>query len=147
MKVYSFSQFMLSKKTNENSDLDWSDKNWDERGMSGENPPNSGFEGTSSEPMNYSGGDYGENPEETIEDETGSDDKKGSKQADVPTLESIKEIVDDLSERITKIEEKRGDKASKTETMGYYPEEGDTCSKCGEDYFEDEYGVQCGCNM
>ena len=67
MKVYSFSQFMLSKKTNENSDLDWSDKNWDERGMSGENPPNSGFEGTSSEPMNYSGGDYGENPEQTIE--------------------------------------------------------------------------------
>lgn len=32
------------------------------------------------------------------------------------------------------------------ETFGYYPE-GDTCPDCGEEYFEDEYGVNCGCNM
>ena len=51
IKIVNFNQFMASAKTNENSDLDWSDKNWDEAGVDGENPPNSGLEGTSAEPM------------------------------------------------------------------------------------------------
>jgi len=143
MKVYSFSQFMMSQKTNENSDLDWSDKNWDERGMSGENPPNSGFEGTSSEPMDYYGGDYGENPEETVDDETGSNDKNGKEEKNEDTLESIKSMIEDLDDRINKIEGK-GEKTKKTETMGYYPEKEESCPSCGEDY---SYGMQCGCNM
>jgi hypothetical protein len=94
MKLKSFSIFI-----NENSDLDWSDKNWGEAGMEGENPPNSGLEGTSAEPMDYTAGDYGETSEEDVilDDEIESN-------GDGLDLENIKALITDLSERISKIE-------------------------------------------
>jgi|694.fasta_scaffold55724_7 hypothetical protein len=33
------------------------------------------------------------------------------------------------------------------DSFGYYPEGEDVCPDCGEDLVEDEYGVNCGCNM
>lgn len=32
------------------------------------------------------------------------------------------------------------------DAFGYYPED-DTCPKCGEEYYTDDYGTNCGCNM
>lgn len=97
MKLKSFSIFI-----NENSDLDWSDKNWGEAGMEGENPPNSGLEGTSAEPMDYTAGDYGETSEEDVilDDEIESN-------GDGLDLENIKALITDLSERISKIEKSK----------------------------------------
>lgn len=97
MKLKSFSIFI-----NENSDLDWSDKNWGEAGMEGENPPNSGLEGTSAEPMDYTAGDYGETSEEDVilDDEIKSN-------GDGLDLENIKALITDLSERISKIEKSK----------------------------------------
>ena len=97
MKLKSFSIFI-----NENSDLDWSDKNWGEAGMDGENPPNSGLEGTSAEPMDYTAGDYGETSEEDVilDDEIESN-------VDGLDLENIKALITDLSERISKIEKSK----------------------------------------
>jgi len=97
VKLKSFSIFI-----NENSDLDWSDKNWGEAGMDGENPPNSGLEGTSAEPMDYTAGDYGETSEEDVilDDEIESN-------VDGLDLENIKALITDLSERISKIEKSK----------------------------------------
>ncbi len=34
------------------------------------------------------------------------------------------------------------------DSFGYYPDGGEeVCPDCGEEYSEDEYGVNCGCNM
>jgi hypothetical protein len=101
MKIKDFSTF-VSHKINENSDLDWSDKNWGEAGIDGENPPNSGLEGTSAEPMDYTAGDYGETSEEDVilDDEIKST-------GDGLDLENIKALITDLSERISKIEKSK----------------------------------------
>lgn len=101
MKIKDFSTF-VSHKINENSDLDWSDKNWGEAGIDGENPPNSGLEGTSAEPMDYTAGDYGETSEEDVilDDEIKST-------GDGLNLENIKALITDLSERISKIEKSK----------------------------------------
>lgn len=96
MKVHNFTQFVTSIKTNENSDLDWSDKNWDESGVDGDNPPNSGLEGTSAEKMDYNAGDYGETGEEDTY--VGGEEKDPLKiKAD---MENIKALIDDLTERV-----------------------------------------------
>lgn len=99
IKIVNFNQFMASAKTNENSDLDWSDKNWDEAGVDGENPPNSGLEGTSAEPMNYTAGDYGE----TSEKDALLDDEENSLTDDIGDLENIKAMIDDLTDRVNKL--------------------------------------------
>lgn len=99
----SFSDFLNLKKFNENSDLDWSDKSWGEAGQDAENPPNSGFEGTSAEPMDYSAGDYGETAEEnelSIEDEVERKDPQKEKEE----IEGIKSMIDDLTQRIINLE-------------------------------------------
>jgi hypothetical protein len=95
MKVHNFTQFITSRKTNENSDLDWSDKNWSDRDIEGVNPPNSGFEGTSAEKMDYTAGDYGETGEKDAlfdEEEDPIKIKEG--------MENMKALIDDLTERI-----------------------------------------------
>lgn len=99
IKIVNFNQFMASAKTNENSDLDWSDKNWDEAGVDGENPPNSGLEGTSAEPMSYTAGDYGE----TSEKDAPLDDEENSLTDDIGGLENIKAMIDDLTDRVNKL--------------------------------------------
>jgi hypothetical protein len=96
MKVHNFTQFVTSIKTNENSDLDWSDKNWDESGVDGENPPNSGLEGTSAEKMNYTAGDYGETGEKDVLVDEEREDPIKIKEG----MENIKALIDDLTERI-----------------------------------------------
>ena len=99
----SFSDFLNLKKFNENSDLDWSDKNWSEAGQDAENPPNSGFEGTSAEPMDYHAGDYGELADEnelSMEDDIERVDSTKEKEE----MEGIKAMIDDLIQRIIKIE-------------------------------------------
>jgi len=96
MKVHNFTQFISSIKTNENSDLDWSDKNWDESGVDGENPPNSGFEGTSAEKMDYTAGDYGE----TGEKDALLDDEREDPIKIKEGMENMKALIDDLTERI-----------------------------------------------
>jgi hypothetical protein len=96
MKVHNFTRFISSIKTNENSDSDWSDKNWDEAGVDGENPPNSGLEGTSAEPMDYTAGDYGE----TGEKDALMDDEREDPIKIKEGMENIKALIDDLTERI-----------------------------------------------
>jgi hypothetical protein len=100
--IINFDQFVTSIKTNENSDLDWSDKNWDEAGMDAENPPNSGLEGTSAETMDYTAGDYGETSDEVEieEDETEVDRTAKSKEE----TDMIKALIDDLTDRVSNLE-------------------------------------------
>jgi hypothetical protein len=103
MKVNNFAQFVKSIQTNENSDLDWSDKNWDESGVDGVNPPNSGFEGTSAEKMDYTAGDYGE----TGEDDTYTDGKEHDPVKIKEGMENIKAMIDDLTERINMLQKNK----------------------------------------
>jgi hypothetical protein len=95
MKIKDFSTF-VAHRTNENSDLDWSDKNWGEAGRDAENPPNSGLEGTSAEPMGYNAGDYGK----TGEEDTYIDNNKQDPIKIKEGMENIKAMIDDLTERI-----------------------------------------------
>lgn len=94
MRVKDFKSFI-----SENSDLDWSDKNWDERGQDGENPPNNGLEGTSAFQADYYAGTYGEDPES---DDVIVDSEK-EKSFD---LSSIKSQIDDLTQRVSSLESK-----------------------------------------
>ena len=103
MKVHNFTQFVTSIKTNENSDLDWSDKNWDESGVDGENPPNSGLEGTSAEQMDYTAGDYGE----TADEDAVLDDEEQDPVKIKEGMENIKALIDDLTERINMLEKSK----------------------------------------
>lgn len=104
MKVKNFSTFINSRKTNENSDLDWSDKNWDESGVDGTNPPNSGLEGTSAEPMDYTAGDYGETSDKDDESASNNEDTKSkSITTSNLTIDNIKAMIDDITERVNKI--------------------------------------------
>ena len=103
MKVHNFTQFVTSIKTNENSDLDWSDKNWDEAGVDGENPPNSGLEGTSAEKMNYTAGDYGETGEKDVLVDEEREDPIKIKEG----MENIKALIDDLTKRITMLQKNK----------------------------------------
>ena len=101
MKMHNFTQFIQAIQINENSDLGWSDKNWTERDTEGVNPPNSGLEGSSAEPMDYNAGDYGETGDEDIlldepETKTTTED-----------LENIKALIDDLTTRIVNIEKNK----------------------------------------
>ena len=104
MKVKNFSTFINSRKTNENSDLDWSDKNWDESGVDGTNPPNSGLEGTSAEPMDQTAGDYGETSDKDDESASNNEDTKSkSITTSNLTIDNIKAMIDDITERVNKI--------------------------------------------
>ena len=103
MKVHNFTQFITSIQTNENSDLDWSDKNWDESGVDGVNPPNSGLEGTSAEPMDYTAGDYGE----TGEEDTYVDGEEQDPIKIKAGMENIKALIDDLTERINMLQKNK----------------------------------------
>jgi hypothetical protein len=104
MKIKRFSEFI---KLSENSDLDWSDKNWGEAGVDGENPPNSGLEGTSAEPMEYNAGDYGETAEEDeILDDSDERDIY-SVQRSMDQLKGIKALLDDLTQKVKKIEKSK----------------------------------------
>jgi hypothetical protein len=98
MRVKNFSSFIQTHKINESSDLDWSDKNWDERGQDGENPPNNGLEGSSAFQADYYAGDYGETGEDQlyIDNEVNKDS----------SLDEIKAAVNDLSERVARLESK-----------------------------------------
>lgn len=98
----SFLDFISSRRVTENSDLDWSDKNWDEAGVDAENPPNSGLEGTSAEQMDYTAGDYGETSDEVEieEDETAVERTAKSKEE----TDMIKALIDDLTDRVSNLE-------------------------------------------
>lgn len=87
MKIKTFSQFIISKKINEDdaTDLDLSADS-----------------GSASSHAGY----YGKNPQEIIVDETGSSKLRKNKKVDILELESIKGIVKDLSERVGKIKKK-----------------------------------------
>jgi hypothetical protein len=98
MKIKKFNDFL---KTNENSDLDWSDKNWTDRDTEGVNPPNSGLEGSSAEPMDYSAGDYGE-----IADEP-EVDLAEVEMREKENFEAIKAEIDDLTQRVLNLEKKK----------------------------------------
>ena len=102
MKIKDFSTFVNNIQINENSDLDWSDKNWDESGVEGENPPNSGLEGTSAEQMDYTAGDYGETGEEDVLLDEEHDPVKIK-----AGIENIKATIDDLTERVNKLEKNK----------------------------------------
>jgi len=87
MKIKTFSQFIISKKINEDdaTDLDLS--------------ANDGA-------ASFHTGYYGKNPQEIIVDETGSSKIRKNKKVDILELESIKGIVKDLSERVGKLKKK-----------------------------------------
>jgi hypothetical protein len=96
MKIKDFSSYIL-----ENSDLDWSDKNWDERGQDGENPPNNGLEGSSAYQADYFAGNYGESDEE---DEIFIDDSK--KETSSIEIKELQAHINDLTQRIERLESK-----------------------------------------
>ena len=98
MKIKRFSEFLAVL---ENSDLDWSDKNWGELGQDGVNPPNSGLEGTSAEKMDFSAGDYGDLSDEEIL----IDDEVEEEIEDLEdSIKSLKSMIDDLEDRVSLIE-------------------------------------------
>lgn len=98
MKIKRFSEFLAVL---ENSDLDWSDKNWGELGQDGVNPPNSGLEGTSAEKMDFSAGDYGDLSDEEIL----IDDEAEEEIEDLEdSIKSLKSMLDDLEDRVSSIE-------------------------------------------
>jgi hypothetical protein len=100
VKLKRFSEFL---NVFENSDLDWSDKNWGELGQDGVNPPNSGFEGTSAEKMDFSAGDYGDLSDDALL----FDDEPSDKIENLEdSIKSLKSMVDDLEERIYSLEKK-----------------------------------------
>jgi hypothetical protein len=100
MKIKTFQQYF---KLNENSDLDWSDKNWDERGQDAENPPSNGFEGSSAEPMNYSAGIT----DEEENDFTQVDDNFQKKKIKPSDKESIRILLQTIGDRISLLEKKK----------------------------------------
>jgi hypothetical protein len=99
MGVKNFSSFIQTYKINENSDLDWSDKNWDERGQDGENPPNNGLEGSSAFQADYYAGNYGE----TGEDQLYVDDESTKKSS----FRELEAAINDLTVRVSNLESKK----------------------------------------
>ena len=99
MVIKTFQQYL---KISENSDLDWSDKNWDERGQDAENPPLNGFEGSSAEPMNYSAGLTGNE-----EDFTQVDDNFQKKKIKPSDKASLRILLQTLRDRISLLEKKK----------------------------------------
>jgi hypothetical protein len=99
MKIKNFSSYLHSIKIDENSDLDWSDKNWDERGQDGENPPNNGLEGSSAFQADYYTGDYGE----TGEDQLYVDDESTKKSS----FRELEAVINDLTARVSNLESKK----------------------------------------
>lgn len=99
MRIKNFSLFTQTHKTNENSDLDWSDKNWDESGQDGENPPNNGLEGSSAFQADYYTGNYGENGDDQIYVDAALNKKE--------KFNEIKASIDDLIDRVVKLESKK----------------------------------------
>ena len=103
MKVNNFSAFMRTRKVEENSDSDFSMQTWGEAGRDNQ-PPNSGFEGTSAEPMDFFGGNAdGFDDEILIDDEERSATKKKRKS----DATSIREMINGLAKRIEKLENKK----------------------------------------
>jgi hypothetical protein len=100
VKIKRFSEFLAVL---ENSDLDWSDKSWGEVDQDGVNPPNSGFEGTSAEKMDFSAGDYGDLSDEEILIDDDAEEKIENLE---DSIKSLKSMVDDLEERIYSLEKK-----------------------------------------
>jgi len=104
----SFLDFISSRRTYENSDLDWSDKNWGEAGMDAENPHNSSLEGTSAEPMDYTAVAYGKTADEDSNGDLPDDeitDEDLDKASD--KIDSVKALLDDLTTRVTKLEKNK----------------------------------------
>jgi hypothetical protein len=104
MKIINFNTFVASIKVNENSDMDFSMHTWGEIGQDSQ-PPNSGFEGTSGEPMDYTAGYSGENPEEepVILDKKKDKTDKKIKGLEIKISE-IRAMIEDLDNRVKKIE-------------------------------------------
>ena len=102
MKLNNFNDFVKRNNLHENSDLDWSDKNWDEAGQDAENPPNNGLEGSSAEQMDYFAGDA-----DTFSDETLIDDEQENLTSDESELiQTIKGLLDSLEEKVSSLESK-----------------------------------------
>lgn len=103
MKIKDFSSFLKSR-IHENSDMDFSMQTWGESGQDS-HPPNSGFEGTSGEPMDYTAGYTGEEDENDpviMDDDT--ELKKRAKEKKKTEIEELKARITDLEERIGLIE-------------------------------------------
>lgn len=90
MKLHNFNQFVISIQTNEDVE-------------SGESPIDSGFEGTSAEPMNYHAGDYGE----TGEEDTYIDDEEQDPIKIKAGMENMKALINDLTERINTLQKNK----------------------------------------
>lgn len=104
MKVKNFSTFINSRKINEQSYSDGSQTNYDEAGVDGVNPPNNGLEGTSAEQMDYTAGDYGETSDKDDESASNNEDTKSkSITTSNLTIDNIKAMIDDITERVNKI--------------------------------------------
>lgn len=101
MQLKNFLSFIESIKISENSDLDWSDKNWDERGIDGENPPINGLEGSSAFQADYYAGDYGETGET---DKTSNTIIRKVNKINILEIKRLIASLDDLTERLKKIE-------------------------------------------
>jgi hypothetical protein len=105
LKIHNFTGFLKNHKLYENSDMDFSMQTWGEAGQESQ-PPNSGFEGTSGEPMDYTAGYAGEEPEDP-EIQIGDDKKESKKESKESKKKGIKEIqalIKDLEGRISALE-------------------------------------------
>lgn len=106
MKIYDFDCFLKNRGLLENSDMDFSMNTWGEVGQESQ-PPNSGFEGTSGEPMDYTAGYSGENPEE---EPVNISEKKNKTNKKIKGIEikisEISAMIEDLENRVKKLESK-----------------------------------------
>jgi hypothetical protein len=102
LKLQNFTGFLKLSSLHENSDMDFSMQTWGEVGQDSQ-PPNSGFEGTSGEPMDYSAGYTGEEEEDdtiSIDDER----KKKNRGSKKKGIKEIQALIKDLEGRITALE-------------------------------------------
>jgi hypothetical protein len=120
VKIKNFSSFLKSR-VNENSDMDFSMQTWGEVGQDS-HPPNSGFEGTSGEPMDYTAGYTGEEEEEDpiiIDDERVKERTKEKRKREI---EELKAKIEDLTERIKSLEPEKEESTSEEQPAAVAPE-------------------------
>ena len=108
MRVKNFAGFMKTRRTNESEDMGG---DWTNDGELGDD---------------YSAGMYGANPEdeEEVETEEGDTDESEEEEEEL-TLEDLKAMVDDLTERVKKLEPEEEEEPAEGEEGEEVPAEGE----------------------
>ncbi|CAB4174221.1 hypothetical protein UFOVP1247_343 [uncultured Caudovirales phage] len=113
MRVKNFAGFMKTRRTNESEDGQYGESEMD------------GYDANSRE-GDYSAGMYGANPEdeEDVDTEETEDEESDDEEKEL-TLEDLKAMVDDLTERVKKLEPEEEEEPAEGEEGEEVPAEGE----------------------